>query len=152
MNRKFLFTVISILMLSLLLWPISVFSDDDIPKPPIKDLHPNTDDLKALSECLSPIGSQVWEITAVKLEDKLKNEVNVSGTDLMEWKEDIAALHEAAAKKEKEPYPGHPEKAYRYHQWLTLDELAQINVEYSKYYADTWNRCHQEHIQSPAAQ
>jgi len=82
-------------------------------------------------------------VHADTLQAKLDKAGTIPAQKRKEWEEDIAAWNAAAAAGKQDPVPPDPNNPYRWYDYLTNQERAQINQKYAQMVNDMNAKCNQ---------
>ncbi len=84
------------------------------------------------ADCSNYMKGGFAAVHADTLQEKLDKAGNVPPQKRKEWEEDIAAWRAAAAAGQQNPVPPDPNNPYRWYDYVTNEERAQINQKYAK--------------------
>lgn len=91
--------------------------------------------------CADAIKGHLAKVTADTLEAKLNQAGNISAQKQTEWQEDIAAFRAAEAAGLDSPEPPDPSNPYRWYDYVTKAERAQINKQHADFAAKITRDC-----------
>jgi hypothetical protein len=97
--------------------------------------------MKGYTGCFEPLKGHLAKVTADALEKKLKSAQGISDQKRKDWKEDIAAWRTAQAAGADAPTPPDPNNPYRWYDYVTNQERAQINKEHAEFNNKIMKEC-----------
>jgi hypothetical protein len=93
----------------------------------------NVTGLVEYNECYEPLRGHLAKVTAEALEAKLATQTSLSAQQRGQWQEDIASWRAAEAEGKDSATPADADNPYRWQDWLTRDERAQINGKHAAF-------------------